>query len=371
MSEPTLVSSSLMSKHFVKFRPDNFTPSARTPWGGSYIVESLKAGIDFERPGHGVGESWEFSLDEKLPSRLSDSGESFESFLNREADAWISKAHLAIWAKHSPLLVKYIDAKDDLSLQLHPPIEDPVLEAGLSGKWEAWHVINAKEGAGIYLGFKPGLQLAEFEAAIRLGADIKAFLQFIPVAIGETYVIAPCTPHALGAGVCVIEPQIMRPGKETLTLRLYDWDRRYDLDGRLCEHGQKRLLHVDAAFRYLKESLISGACLEAAMHPSSLCIYKSQSLRVDRYVYTPYLEFFIVEGTGVYSLNAQGELGAISVILGTCEFTSEDSTLGLNAGESGAVSASAKAIVLTCQTAKVFLAFGMPEAYCSSVGLCD
>lgn len=357
-----------MTKKFVKFQPDNFTPSARTPWGGAYIVESIKSGIDFERPDHGVGESWEFSLDAKLPSRLSDSGESFESFLDRKGETWLSPAHRAIWAKHSPLLVKYIDAKDDLSLQLHPPIEDPLLEDGLSGKWEAWHVLNAKAGAGIYLGFKPDIRLEDFESAIRSGDEIKHFMNFIPVAIGETYVIAPCTPHALGAGVCVIEPQIMRPSKETLTLRLHDWDRRYDADGLLSRDGQKRPLHVDAAFRYLKENVSNQACLETATKPDPVCLFKTQTLRVESYLYAPYLHFFIVEGTGRYCFEVQGELGAISVMSGACVFSSAGQVLSLKAGESGAVSASAERIEVACQGGKVFIAFTMPDAYRLAVG---
>ena len=138
-------------------RPDNFTPASRTPWGGRRIVETLKADAALEVPGP-VGEAWELSVEPDFPSRLAD-GPTLDEILR--ADPALLGAEAAVGS--TALLVKLVDAADDLSVQIHPMDSDPALAPDESGKPEAWYIIDAEPGAGLYLGFRDGVSRAEIE----------------------------------------------------------------------------------------------------------------------------------------------------------------------------------------------------------------
>ena len=147
-----------MIPHFVKFRSDNFTDHKRTPWGGTSIARHIKANLDLNFPPT-IGESWEFSATKELPS-ICDAADNrtFAELLADKNNAcyWLSSAHRQAWGQKTPLLVKYIDAKRNLSVQIHPDIDDRSLPVACCGKWEAWLVLRCEPNAGVYLGIKPG-----------------------------------------------------------------------------------------------------------------------------------------------------------------------------------------------------------------------
>src|SRR6185436_4348872 len=131
-----------------------------------------------------------------------------------------------------PLLVKWLDTADRLSVQVHPPGEFAGFGPGESGKWDAWWILDAEPNAGVYLGFKSGVTRAEVQRCAQAGGAIDALLNFVPARSGDVFVIEPGTPHALGAGLTLLEPQIAAPGKSGVTYRFWDWNRRYDAAGR-------------------------------------------------------------------------------------------------------------------------------------------
>jgi len=133
-----------------------------------------------------------------------------------------------------PVLVKLIDARDDLSLQVHPRDNDPVLLPGEAGKTECWYILEARPGAKLYLGPRGAIARARFAAAI---ADntVMDFVACVDVSPGDFYFIPAGTLHAIGAGVLLAEVQ----QNSDTTYRVYDYNR--------LQNGVPRRLHVEQA----------------------------------------------------------------------------------------------------------------------------
>lgn len=139
-----------------------------------------------------------------------------------------------------PLLIKFIDAADKLSVQVHP---DDALAAldGDQGKTEMWYIMEAEEGAELIYGLKPGKTAADFKAAVEAG-NVDAVLHHQPVKAGETYFIPAGMIHGIGAGILVAEIQ----QNSDLTYRVYDYDR-------VGADGKKRPLHIEKSIEAAKE----------------------------------------------------------------------------------------------------------------------
>jgi mannose-6-phosphate isomerase len=189
-----------------------------------------------------VGEAWELSVEPDFPSRIVD-GPTLDEALRSDPALLGREAALGSTA----LLVKLVDAADDLSVQIHPADADPLLAASESGKPEAWYIIDTERGAGLYLGFRDGVSRQDIETALAEEGALDALMSFVPVSPGDVFLVEPGTPHAIGKGVLLLEPQRVSPGKRGLTYRYWDWNRRYDAAGRLDPGGQPRALHRERA----------------------------------------------------------------------------------------------------------------------------
>jgi mannose-6-phosphate isomerase len=198
----------------------------------------------------------------------------------------LSKAEWGKSCKHYdnfPLLVKFIDASTPLSVQVHPSDEYAKEKGLIAGKTEAWYILDADEGAGIYLGFNKTVTPEEVEKSA-LDGTITDLLNFIEVKKGECYFVRSGTVHAIGAGVTVAEVQ----QSSDVTFRVYDYD-RVGADGKKRELHLKSALEVLCYERYQKEE------------PKE----QSGSLETDKRVKTLALnEYFTIyecEGAGKYS----------------------------------------------------------------------
>ena len=138
-----------------------------------------------------------------------------------------------------PVLVKLIDSAENLSVQVHPSDNYALENEGSYGKTEMWYVVDAEDGAGIYLGFKENTDKSQFISAVEDGS-VTDLLNFYPVKRGETYFIKSGTVHAIGKGVTICEIQ----QNSNLTYRLYDYKRK-DKD------GKERPLHIDKALNVI------------------------------------------------------------------------------------------------------------------------
>ena len=225
----------------VLLRGDNVTPLSRTPWAGTRIASRYKTKLVVPKR---IGESWEVSVEPDFPS-IAEGGALLSELIAEDPGGWLGK-HAA---GHGGLglLVKLLDASSALSVQIHPHDDDAALADDESGKPECWYILDADEGAGIFLGLAPGVDLARMRAALGSDADVSQLLNFVPCAPGDFFVLPPGTPHAVGAGLTLVEPQRVLPGRRGLTYRYWDHGRRYDEDGKLDAKGTLRALHIERA----------------------------------------------------------------------------------------------------------------------------
>ena len=135
-----------------------------------------------------------------------------------------------------PILIKFLDAREDLSVQVHPPQTYCDGHPGSNLKSEAWYVVQHEPGARILKGLQPGVTRESFEAGIKQGT-VEQLIRSIPVKAGECYYLPSGTVHALGAGILAAEVQT----PSDTTFRVYDFDR---ID---ASTKQKRKLHIAEA----------------------------------------------------------------------------------------------------------------------------
>ena len=149
-----------------------------------------------------------------------------------------------------PILVKLIDARDDLSIQVHPDDDYAMEHEHQRGKTEAWYILDALPGSVLYHGFQRDVSREEFERRIREGTLLE-ILNRVSVKRGDVFFISPGTLHAIGGGILLAEIQ----QSSNVTYRIYDYDRR-------DAFGNRRELHVDKALdvtqRKRPETAVSG-----------------------------------------------------------------------------------------------------------------
>ena len=204
-------------------------------WGGTALAEKYRKTEDTETK---FGESWEISDMEENISVVAngflegnDLQELIEIYMGElVGDRVFEKNGLGF-----PLLVKLIDAQEDLSVQVHPDDTLAQKRYEQNGKTEMWYVIHADENAGIYVGFNKPVEKQDYINAVQQ-KEVAALLQFYPVKKGDLFFIPAGTVHALGKGVRVAE--IQQPSD--ITYRIYDWNR-------VDDNGMPRELHVAEA----------------------------------------------------------------------------------------------------------------------------
>lgn len=217
--------------------PLKFTPILKEKiWGGNKIETILKHDI---RPMNNCGESWEVSGivdDESVVAN----GFLAENNLNELMEIYLTdlvgEKNYEKYGLGFPLLIKFIDAQDNLSVQVHPDDDFAQEHYGQNGKTEMWHVIQADEDAGLYVGFNQKITAQQYMDAVENGT-LEDYLKFYPVSAGDTFMIPAGTVHAIGKGVLLAE--IQQPSD--ITFRIYDWNR-------VDENGVGRELHTEEAF---------------------------------------------------------------------------------------------------------------------------
>ncbi len=235
-------------------RPGNVTAPARTPWGGRRIAELVRPlGLVLEGP---VGEAWEVSFGPELPSRLVGSDVTLAALCEARGTELLGREAAS---GGSALLVKLVDTAAPLSVQIHPADDDPQLAPGESGKPECWLVTHAEPGARLWLGLSEAATETSMRAALERGGDVGALLGCHEVREGDFFVVPPGTPHAIGAGITLVEPQLVRAGKRGVTYRYFDWGRRYDATGQPSATGTPRPLHVEQALAVTRWDAPRGA----------------------------------------------------------------------------------------------------------------
>ncbi len=306
--------------------PDNFTPRARTPWGGRKILDLLKTGLASDANAV-VGESWELSVEPDFPSRVVD-GRLLDAVIRADPKAWLGSA--ASPGQSTALLVKLLDAAHSLSVQIHPTDGDPALGPEESGKPEAWYVVNAEKEAGLYLGFRLGVGSNDVRNAIERREDLSKLLFFVPVRAGDTFAIMPGTPHAVGAGVMLLEPQRVAAGARGVTYRYWDWNRLYGPDGHPESDGTPRPLHLERALAVTdwdgpRESALLGQIRHRSeLRPLHAEVALESLMGTDGPVRSEVFGVERLTGTGGFRLPATATLRSFTVLEGLVRFEGRD-----------------------------------------------
>lgn len=205
-------------------------------WGGTKIRDIYGMDCDYDM----IAESWQLSAHpagQSIIAHGKHKGMRFGNYLSavgREVLGWKCGP-----LQKFPLLAKFIDANENLSVQVHPDDEYALAHENESGKNEMWYVIDAEPGSGVYVGFN---RTVSREEVIRRVADntILEVLNFCPTEPGDVFFIPAGTAHAIGAGNLIYEIQ----QSSNCTYRLYDYDR-------VDKFGNPRQLHLEKALDVL------------------------------------------------------------------------------------------------------------------------
>lgn len=206
-------------------------------WGGQRLNTEFEKNIDMNP----LAETWECSTHPDGPSYVSNGeydGLSLVEVVRNHPD-FLGSRHEG--ETEPPILIKFIDAKSDLSVQVHPDDEyAKEHENGQLGKTEMWYVLDAGKDAKLVYGLRQDCAEAEIREAINSGT-LGKYLQTVPVKKDDLFFISSGTIHAIGAGCLIAEIQ----ENSNLTYCLYDYDR-------VGKDGKKRELHVDKAMKVAK-----------------------------------------------------------------------------------------------------------------------
>ena len=328
-----------------RLRPDNFTPASRTPWGGFRMAQYYKQALGLAEDLR-LGEAWEVSVEPSFPSRL-EAGPSLEMLIRSDPVAWLGSAMSSRYHERLPLLVKLLDAGENLSVQVHPQEGDPQLEADESGKPESWIILDAQAGAGIYLGFRDAITRVDVEDCICSGGAFDQLLNFVEVAPGDVFDLPAGTVHAIGQGVTLVEPQHITPGRKGVTYRFWDWNRRYDAAGQLDVRGRPRRLHLERALEVSDWDAARGAEFVESCRCRSE-VLSTEPIRRERLVSNSYFESQRWQGSGELDLPVD-RLLAVLCIAGSAELTGPDGQCELRLGQSAVVPAAVESLQLRAE----------------------
>ncbi|MDL2223296.1 class I mannose-6-phosphate isomerase [Bacteroidales bacterium OttesenSCG-928-M11] len=219
----------------IKLYPLKFAPIYKqVVWGGNKICRFKRT----ESLEDCIGESWEISSIPNYVSIVSNGklkGKTLEELLFEYKERLIGKNSLELFGNGFPLLIKFIDAKKPLSIQVHPNDQLAKERHNSSGKTEMWYVVDAEPEAYIYLGFNQKMTPQLYLESLNKGTFINCLKKY-QVQKGDAFFLPAGCVHAIGSGCFIAE--IQQPSD--ITYRIYDYDRK-------DQQGNLRELHTDLA----------------------------------------------------------------------------------------------------------------------------
>lgn len=301
-------------------------------WGG----EKLKSLLNKETKRSNIGESWEISgvkANISVVSRGRFKGKTLEDLLKDYKDRLTGKRVYQTFGNQFPLLIKYIDAKEALSIQLHPHDDLAKERHDSFGKTEMWFVMHADKGANLIVGFNRDVTKEEYNHHLQ-NKSLVDILNIDAVQKGDVYFIPTGRVHAIGAGVLLAEIQ----QTSDITYRIYDWDRK-------DSEGNYRDLHTEEAIDAIDYKAQSNYKTE----------YDSKVNESSSIVKSPYFHtsFLPVKGTLVKDTAHLDSFVIYMCVLGSVFFESEGDKLQLNYGETVLVPASLNHFSITSQHAEL------------------
>lgn len=271
-------------------------------WGGTKLKTDYNKKTDLKK----VAESWELSTHKDGQSIVA-SGECRGMTLGEYIKKYNVIGKKAEQFDFFPILIKFIDAKDNLSIQVHPNDEYSLKNNGEYGKTEMWYVLDCEDGASLYYGFNRTITKDEFRERINNNTLLEV-LNKVPVKKGDVFFIESGTVHAIGKGIMICEIQ----QNSNTTYRVYDYNRK-DSD------GNTRPLHIEQA---IEVSCLSPVPKREALPENVLA--KCKYFTVEKYDVKDTLEIKITEDCfkSIIVLTGSGKLEYNS---GNLSFTKGDS----------------------------------------------
>jgi mannose-6-phosphate isomerase len=274
-------------------------------WGGRRLASLLAAPLPGDGP---IGEAWVLSDRDDHPSRVADGplqGKTIGRLLEQSPEQLLGK--LARRFRRFPLLLKFLDARDMLSVQVHP--------GGETGKTEAWVVLEAGTESRIYAGLKAGTTADDLRRALANGAVADHLVYFTPKP-GDSVFIPAGTVHTLGGGVVVFEVQ----QNSDVTFRLYDWGH---VD---TKTGQPRALQIDQAL----------ACInfaEGTVGPAAPLVEATAPVERERLFQCEYFRLWRLRGQSLFTMGAAGAPRVLVCIEGAGQIEHRGATYAVGKGD--------------------------------------
>ena len=262
----------------MKLHPLKFTPVFKYRlWGG----EKLKSVLNKEYFEDNIGESWEISDVEDGETVVATGffqGKTLKDLIKSHKGEFLGKTVYKKFGNEFPLLIKFIDAKTPLSIQVHPGNEVAKESHNSFGKNEMWYVMEADKDAELIVGFDEKIEKKDYNTYV-LGGAILDVMHHENVSDGDAFYIPTGRVHAIGAGVLLAEIQ----QTSDITYRIYDYDR---VDAKT---GALRDLHNDMAI-----DVIDFEC-----HDAYKTSYETKPNVSNTLVHSPYFtsNFIVIEGT--------------------------------------------------------------------------
>lgn len=301
----------------IKFRPR----IKERIWGGHAILERKGKAAARLNKDKLYGESWDLSSvkgDISVVANGMLKGNNLEEIIEVYMGELVGENNFERYGLEFPLLIKYLDCNDKLSVQVHP--DDALAEERHNsfGKTEAWYIADCKEGAAIYLGFKDlNITREEYISAVS-ESRLEELLNRVEVKKGDVFFIPAGTVHALGAGIEVVEVQ----QTSDVTYRIYDWDR-------VDASGKGRELHTalavdaidfeaDADVLHKQYNLTKGGESKVIESPYfTMIIHDVNAVKyLDRSMLDSFIVYICLSGSATISIDGgKEELTASELVL--------------------------------------------------------
>ncbi len=297
-------------------------------WGGTKLMQL------FQKEGKGnIGESWELSGVEGDVSVVANGNLKnlkLTELIDTYKEELIGEKVFKNFGNKFPLLFKFIDAREDLSVQLHP--DDSLARSRHSsfGKTEMWYIIHVEKEANLILGFNREMDEATYMKYLS-AHKISEILHSEKVQTGDAFFIAPGTVHAIGAGVVLAEIQ----QTSDITYRIYDWDRP-DTDGKLRE------LHTDLAIDAIDYQQPDAKLLYSEAENESVLLKSVPYFETNKLLLTTTLE---------RDLSQIDSFVVYMCVEGSAEIETDTTSTTIGKGETVLIPASIKKLNLKTKTA--------------------
>lgn len=306
-----------------------FKPIFQTKiWGGNAILPYKGLEPSDEK----IGESWELSAVPEAVSVVAsgpDAGTTLTELIDRHGAELMGEHVYTKYGNQFPLLVKFLDSSEPLSVQVHPDDEKALEQGHLNGKTEMWYVLDTKEDADIAAGFKTKITPEEYKNLVEAGT-FEDCLNFVKIKKGDTFFIPGRRVHALGAGALVAEIQ----QTSDVTYRIYDYNRKDD-------NGNTRELHTELALQTLnfddsEDAMVDyNPVLNLPVELVNCKLFTTNLLHLDRELMRDYSECdsFVI----------------LILTEGSVEIKTADESMNINAGTTVLIPASTKGITIIPQ----------------------